>query len=202
MTGALQPDRGSYLTPTLQHATVAEAMHPGILSCPADAPLIEVARLMATHHVHCVAVMGLSEEDHVSDKVVWGIVSDLDLVRVGVRTGTDRTAGDAVDETAEEASPTAAATVGALADLLHADALVSALRARTADPGQQAARQSPCKEDFRAACAAESDARPGTGATPRPDRRLPATRGRRGDQNIGRADRQGRRRAGDRGGRR
>jgi len=93
MTGALQPDQGSYLTPTLQHATVAEAMHPGILSCPADAPLIEVARLMATHHVHCVAVMGLSEEDHVSDKVVWGIVSDLDLVRVGVRTGTDRTAG-------------------------------------------------------------------------------------------------------------
>jgi CBS domain-containing protein len=93
IVSALQPDQGSYLTPTLQHATVADAMHPGILSCPADAPVVEVARLMASHHVHCVAVMGLSDEDHVNDKVVWGIVSDLDLIRVGVRTGADRTAG-------------------------------------------------------------------------------------------------------------
>jgi CBS domain-containing protein len=42
---------GSYLMPSLEHATVADAMHPGILSCHADASLTDVARIMATHHV-------------------------------------------------------------------------------------------------------------------------------------------------------
>lgn len=107
--------------------------------------------------------------------------------------------GDDGDGPAERV---AALTLGSLADLLHADTLVSTLRARGEDPGAQAARQSPCKEDFRAACAAEFDAGPGTGATPKPDRRPPATAGHRGDQDIGRVDRQGRRRGGDRGGRR
>ena len=94
MPTALLPHPGSYLTPSLEHATVAEAMHPGILSCPADASLLEVARLMAGHHVHCVAVTGLAPETGTgTGSVVWGIISDLDLVRAGVRTGTDRTAG-------------------------------------------------------------------------------------------------------------
>ena len=67
-------------------------MHPGILSCEADATLTEVARLMATHHVHCVAVMGISH-DRAGEKLVWGIISDLDLVRAGIRAGSDRSAG-------------------------------------------------------------------------------------------------------------
>jgi hypothetical protein len=54
----IQPYHGSYLMPRLEHATVSDAMHPGILSCETDATLTGVARLMATHHVHCVAVMG------------------------------------------------------------------------------------------------------------------------------------------------
>jgi len=92
MPTALLPHQGSYLTPSLEHATVAEAMHPGILSCPADASLVEVARLMAGHHVHCIAVTGIAPEGG-GRSVVWGIISDLDLVRAGVRTGADRTAG-------------------------------------------------------------------------------------------------------------
>ena len=44
---------GSYLTQSLEHATVSDAMHPGILSCEPDASLTEVAKMMATHHVHC-----------------------------------------------------------------------------------------------------------------------------------------------------
>ncbi|MHB1570906.1 MAG: hypothetical protein ACYC0H_17120 [Solirubrobacteraceae bacterium] len=62
MSTTVQPYHGSYLMPSLEHATVADAMHPGILSCEADAPLIEVARAMATHHVHSIAVMGISHE--------------------------------------------------------------------------------------------------------------------------------------------
>ena len=88
----IQPYHGSYLMPRLEHATVSDAMHPGILSCEADATLTGVARLMAAHHVHCVAVMGISH-DQPGEKLVWGIISDLDLVRAGIRTGRGQSAG-------------------------------------------------------------------------------------------------------------
>jgi CBS domain-containing protein len=81
---------GSYLMPSLEHATVSDAMHPGILSCDRDAPVGEVARIMATRHVHCVAVMDRSEQ---TGEFVWGIVSDLDLIRAGLRRGDEVTAG-------------------------------------------------------------------------------------------------------------
>lgn len=88
----IQQYHGSYLMPRLEHATVSDAMHPGVHSCETDATLTEVARLMATHHVHSVAVMGISHE-RPGEKVVWGIISDLDLLRAGIRTGADQTAG-------------------------------------------------------------------------------------------------------------
>ena len=53
------PSHGSYLLPHFDHATVGDAMHPGILSCDAEATLTEVARMMSTHHVHCIVVEGI-----------------------------------------------------------------------------------------------------------------------------------------------
>ena len=44
--------------------------------------------------------------------------------------------------------------------------LVSALSARDRQEREQAARQSPCEEDSHAACATQSAAGPGSGATP------------------------------------
>src|ERR1700761_6749884 len=79
----VQALQGSYLMPSLEHATVSDAMHPGLLACEPDASLPEVARIMATHHVHCVAVIGISHEDPPCG--VWSVISDLDLVRAGVR---------------------------------------------------------------------------------------------------------------------
>lgn len=79
------PSRGSYLMPSLEHATVSDAMHPGILACEPDASLTEVAQLMATHHVHCVAVVGVSREEPQCG--VWSVISDLDLVRAGIDDG-------------------------------------------------------------------------------------------------------------------
>ena len=49
-------------------------MHHGILSCAADAPLGEVAGLMATHHIHAVAVT-----DGAGERPI-GVVSALDVV--------------------------------------------------------------------------------------------------------------------------
>lgn len=92
MSATTQPTHGSYLMPSLEHATVADAMHPGIVSCPADTPITEVARLMAGHHVHCIAVIGIGSGAH-GESLVWGIISDVDLVRSGIRTSTEEIAG-------------------------------------------------------------------------------------------------------------
>jgi CBS domain-containing protein len=78
-SGSLRPSQGSYLTPAFEHATVADAMHVGIVTCPPDAPLAAAARIMATHHVHCVAVLGVRAEN--GEHLVWGTISDLDLAR-------------------------------------------------------------------------------------------------------------------------
>ena len=93
-----QPYAGSYLMPSIERATVGDAMHPGILSCDGDATSVEVARMMATHHIHCVAVMGLEHEalspDHSQEPRVWGIISDFDLIGDGVDGGSEHTAAD------------------------------------------------------------------------------------------------------------
>jgi hypothetical protein len=87
------------------------------------------------------------------------------------------------------ASP--AGTLGSVADLLHAVAVVRGLAARVRDEAGQAARQSPSKEDNRAACAAQSDPRPGPGATGGPPRAASRPGRRGGDGAAGRPDRQG-----------
>ncbi|MFZ0975979.1 MAG: CBS domain-containing protein [Solirubrobacteraceae bacterium] len=90
---ATETYHGSYLMPSLEHATVSDAMHPGILSCEPDATATEVARLMAAHHVHCVAVVGISHEVK-PECFVWGIISDLDLVAAGISDDPEPTARD------------------------------------------------------------------------------------------------------------
>lgn len=72
------------LTPSVEHARVADAMHPGIVSCPADATATKVARLMALHHVHCIFVMH-RDFDGSGEPYVWGIISDLDLMEAVLR---------------------------------------------------------------------------------------------------------------------
>ena len=89
-TTTSSPSHGSYLMPSLEHATVADAMHPGILACEPDASLTEVAQTMATHHVHCLAVVGISHEEPQCG--VWSVISDLDLIRAGIHAGEAQTA--------------------------------------------------------------------------------------------------------------
>lgn len=71
----LQPLQGSYLMPPFERAKVHDAMRAGIISCPADMSLREVARMMATYHIHCVVVSELDAEG----ERPWGVVSDLDI---------------------------------------------------------------------------------------------------------------------------
>jgi hypothetical protein len=92
-----------------------------------------------------------------------------------------------------------AGTLGSVADLLAASALVSAFSAGNREEREQAARKPPAKEDNRAASAAQSAAGPGSGATPGPARPAPRIAGHSGDHAAGRPDRQGGPAGGDRG---
>jgi CBS domain-containing protein len=102
---ATQPYQGSFVMPSLEHATVAEAMHPGIVSCPVDATLTDVARIMATNRVHCVAVMNPAQ-DRSGEPQVWGIISDLDLVRAGITHAADESAGGLAQQPTISVKPT------------------------------------------------------------------------------------------------
>jgi len=104
---SIQRIHGSYLMPHFDHATVADAMHPGILSCEPDAPLTEVARMMSTHHVHCIVIR--TDADASTDEPsVWGLVSDLDLLRAGVRPDAPDTAAELAGKPAVKIETTAA----------------------------------------------------------------------------------------------
>jgi len=85
----------------------------------------------------------------------------------------------------------AAATLGPVPDLLQLAVLVSGLSARPADGPEQAARKSPCKEDDRAACSAQSAAGEASGATHDGFRPAARAAGDRRGHAAGRPDRQG-----------
>jgi CBS domain-containing protein len=84
--GELVAIEGSYLTPSLEHARVSDAMRAGVISCPPDTSMAAVARIMASNHVHAVIVSGLA------GGAPWGVVTDSDLLGVASEAA-DRLAG-------------------------------------------------------------------------------------------------------------
>ena len=62
-------------------------MSHGVINCPPETPLRMVARMMATHRVHAVAVH--------DEEGGWAIVDDLDLVGAAGLDIDERTAGHA-----------------------------------------------------------------------------------------------------------
>ncbi len=65
-------------TPVL---TVGDVMHAGLINTPPQTPIAEVAAEMARHSVHCVVVDGLARGRDRQETRVWGILSDLDLMK-------------------------------------------------------------------------------------------------------------------------
>jgi len=81
------------LRPELADVSVAAAMHPGVLTCPPETPLRDVARMLATYNVHGVFVYP-QEDEHEEDAPLLRVVSDLDLVSAAASGDLDeRTAG-------------------------------------------------------------------------------------------------------------
>ena len=65
-------------------------MHHGIATCPPSAGLREIAELLAEHRIHCAVV---AEPPHDEWRTLWGIVSDVDLMR-GLGSPVPLTAGN------------------------------------------------------------------------------------------------------------
>lgn len=60
---------------------VGEVMRAGVVNSPPQASLEDLAAQMASHRVHCVVVEGLARGREGQEELVWGIVSDLDLIK-------------------------------------------------------------------------------------------------------------------------
>jgi CBS domain-containing protein len=93
---SIQAYPGNALIPSFDHASVADVMHPGVMSCAPQAPLGDVAATMAAREVHAVVVGGVS-----NDRLVWGVISDMDLLRASEaglegRHAEDATTGRAI----------------------------------------------------------------------------------------------------------
>ena len=61
---------------------VSEVMHPGVMTCHSGSSLYDVARTMATHGVHSVAIWGDEGEDSIGFQ---GMISALDLLSAVMR---------------------------------------------------------------------------------------------------------------------
>ena len=72
--------------------TVADAMHRGVVTCSPSASLREVASAMADHRIHCVVAIDAGPPGADDDRL-WGVVSDIDLMR-GIGSSVKLDAGN------------------------------------------------------------------------------------------------------------
>lgn len=107
----------SHTGPSLEQLHVADAMHPGVLTCTRETPLRDVAHMMATYRIHAVIAFG-GESDDVSGPELWGVVSDLDLVQAAA-------SGQIEDRTAGGTAVTPVVTISAEDTLTRAAQLMS-----------------------------------------------------------------------------
>jgi CBS domain-containing protein len=85
---------GSYLTPSFDHARVADAMRPRVLTCDPETLLVNVAQRMASEHVHAIVVMlETVDPDGETSHRPWAVVTDHDVLRSAASIA-HRTAGD------------------------------------------------------------------------------------------------------------
>jgi CBS domain-containing protein len=78
------------LAPTFEHATVADAMRPWVLTCDPATPLVTIAQRMAGEHVHAIVVLTSGDG---GERIPWGVVTDADLLRHAQRV-EELTAGE------------------------------------------------------------------------------------------------------------
>jgi CBS domain-containing protein len=81
-------------TSTAPQATAGAVMNHGVINIPPHSTLEDAAGEMARHHVHCVVVEGLARGADRDEHLVWGILSDMDLMRAFAAGRLDVAAGE------------------------------------------------------------------------------------------------------------
>ncbi len=79
---------------TAPSVSVGAVMHHGTISLPPQSTLQDAAGEMARHSVHCVVIDGLARGADRGEHLVWGILSDLDLMRAAAAGRLDVAAGE------------------------------------------------------------------------------------------------------------
>ena len=102
---------------TFERLSVIDVMHPGVVTCPTETPLTAVARMMTGHRIHAVVVFNEQTDDGAGTEL-WGVVSDLDLIK-------SASAGEIEARTAGETAVTPVVTVDQFDTLAHAAQLMS-----------------------------------------------------------------------------
>ena len=74
--------------------TVGEVMSSGVIDAAPQTPLLAIAAQMAERGVHCVVVDGLTRGRAGSEELVWGIVSDTDLISAAAAGRLGASAGE------------------------------------------------------------------------------------------------------------
>ncbi|MGZ8694284.1 MAG: CBS domain-containing protein [Gaiellaceae bacterium] len=111
----------------LAGVTVREAMHEGVIKCPGDTPLGEVARLMASRRVHAIVSTDVDNRE----LPTWSVVSDLDLISLAAVGNSDATARDAATTEAVVIAP--GETLERAAQLMHEHGVAHLLVVAPAD---------------------------------------------------------------------
>jgi CBS domain-containing protein len=65
-----------------------------VVYCAPDTPLADVAALMAEQRIHCLATGGLTRDRVTGLRMVWGIVSDVDVAVAALAGRDDLVASD------------------------------------------------------------------------------------------------------------
>ena len=91
MTELSSTNTGSFRLPHASHARVEDAMHPGVVACSPDTPVRDVARIMASRHIHAVVMATPVERGR---PMAWGVVTALDLVGGFLERGEELCAAD------------------------------------------------------------------------------------------------------------
>jgi CBS domain-containing protein len=76
----------------LDHVTVGDAMHPGVITVPPATSLRELAAVLADRHIHAVAVVGLLHQPEHEEHMVWAFATDMDVLRAAAAAHVDVTA--------------------------------------------------------------------------------------------------------------
>ena len=107
----------------LSATTVGEVMHAGVIVCLPHTPLRELAGRMADLRIHCIAVSGVGRHPDGDEHLLWGLVSDMDVVHAAHRDKLSAPAGELAATAplalTEDATLERAATLMADHDVAH-----------------------------------------------------------------------------------